>query len=144
MVAGLGPWVREQDEHPFDRGVGQGGQELASVAGVDAHVGQSPIVYVAQGAGGAVEEGLGAQEQDVRMFLGLGGEVLARAETQLDPDGCRARHDRAWIDRAACQVEAHLGQEVVQQAGAARPQAAAADTAIGAQAVGWSGGHAPL
>ncbi len=78
------------------------------------------------------------------MHLGLGGEMLAGAETELDPDLFRARHERGRIDRAARQLKAHFGQEIVQQVGAARPERAAADTAIGAQAVGGSGGHAPL
>ncbi len=102
-------------------------------------------MHVTQGAGGAVEEGLGPQHQDVRVGRGLGGQVFARAEAQFEPDAGGARLQGLQIERPRRQVEAQLGQQRVHQAGATGPQAAAPDAAIGAQTLGRIGGHgAPI
>ena len=71
---------------PVQAGVRQARHQVARVAVVQAHVRQAPLVDVAQAPADAVQEGLGADDQHVRMPAGLGGHVLAAAEADLQPD----------------------------------------------------------
>ncbi len=132
MVPRLGPWVGEQDEHPVHRGVRQGGQELASIAGMDADVARAEALDVAQGAGHAIDEGLGPQHQRLRMRLGLGRHVLAPAEPQLDPDVRRFRHEPPRLERLT-HIQPKPRQQRIQQRRPPLPQHAPFHPAIGAQ-----------
>jgi hypothetical protein len=65
---------------------------------VDPDVRQVGVVDVAERAGDAVLEGLGAQDHHVGVFRGLGGHVLAAAEADLQPGLGGAGHERAQVE----------------------------------------------
>src|SRR5277367_2353166 len=58
----------------------------ARVARTNAQVGEPLRVDHRKQLGDAVDEGLAADKADIRIFAGLGDEVLAAAETYLEPD----------------------------------------------------------
>jgi hypothetical protein len=130
-VARLRPRVREQDERARQARIRQVGQQLARIALAQADVGQALFVDVAQGAGDAVDERLGAQDQHARMTRGLGGHVLAAAESYLQPDLDGVRRQRAWLDHAVRNGDAR--QQALQQRRLARLDRPRLDAAVAAE-----------
>jgi hypothetical protein len=90
VVARLWPRVGEEDKGAGDRIRREGGEEGAGVLREDADVGEVAVGDRGCQAGDAVLEDLAADKPDLRVRLGLGGEMLAAAEADLEPD----RRDR--------------------------------------------------
>ncbi len=67
---------------------------------MDADIAGAGLGDVAQGAGRAVQERLGAQEQHLGVRRRLRRQVFAGAEAQLHPSVPHARHQRGRIERA--------------------------------------------
>jgi hypothetical protein len=100
----------------------------------------------------AVDEDLGADQPDPGVGGRLGGEMLAAAEADLEPDRGRRRGEAAArVERRAAfrQRQGELRQPVLEQAAAAGPQPSAAAAAIEARPVGpvrsaqWSADFSP-
>jgi hypothetical protein len=117
VVAELGPGVGEEDEDPGDAGVGQGGEQEAGVVHQDADIGEPPLLDEGEEAGDAVEEGLDADQANLGVGLGLGGEVLAAAETDLEPERPRRVEQGGRIEPLAWgwECDAQLGQALLQE-----------------------------
>jgi hypothetical protein len=96
---------------------------------------------MAQGAGHAVLEGLGAEDQGVGMGARLTGQVLAPAEPDLDPHRLRLRHQGKRFKRTGRQADGR--QQAVKQSRLPRLDRTGLDAAEGAEgAVGLLGrGH---
>ena len=60
--------------------------QRARVAGANPDVGELLLVDRRQQLGDAVDEGLAADEADVRLFARPGGQMLAAAEADLEPE----------------------------------------------------------
>jgi hypothetical protein len=105
---------RQQDEHAIHAGIGQARHQIADIAIVDADIGQPLVIHMAKRAGDAVHEGLGAQDQDVRMADGLGRHVLAATKPHLQPGLRRGRPKAGRVHRTLSR-RAEGRQEGVQE-----------------------------
>ena len=71
---------------------------LTGIARPNAHIGEMLALDLPEQRGHAVDVGLAADQADIGMGLGLGGEMLAAAEADLEPDLPARRHEqRPWI-----------------------------------------------
>ena len=84
-VARLGPWVGVEKEDTREARVGQAFEDVERVAHMQADVGQPAGLDVPERADDAVEEWLGPDEADAGVRGRLRGEMLARAEADLEP-----------------------------------------------------------
>jgi hypothetical protein len=88
---------------------------------------------MAEQAGDAVDEDLGTDQADLGMGGGLGREMLAAAEADLQPQrGGRRIEAAAGIEGGAClgKRQGERRQPLLEQAAAPRPQPAAVAPAI--------------
>ncbi len=130
-VAGLRPRVGKEDEGAGDRVLRQRGEEEAGVFGEDADVGEVALSDRRGQAGDAVLEDLAADKSDLGMRLGLGGEVLAAAEANLQPNRLdRVREKRRQVDRKG---EGERRQQRLGKMLLPRAQLAAAAASVEAQ-----------
>ena len=101
VVPRLGPGVGEQDEDPVQAWRRAGAASSSRTSPSCRRTLVSPCSSMwRSGAGDAVLERLGAQDQDVGVPAGLRGHVLAAAEADLQPDLARAGHQGARGRRA--------------------------------------------
>ena len=99
-MARLRPRIGEEDEGAVDGVIGEGGDEIARITAAEADVGQLLFVDGGEEFGDAVDEGLGAENADLRIAGGLAGEVFAAAEADLEPDFACAGKEAERGERA--------------------------------------------
>ena len=86
VMARLGPGVGKQHERAADRRVGERLDQQARVVGKDADPRALGVGKPAKQRRDAGDVGFAADDADIRIGARLGGEVLAGAETDLEPD----------------------------------------------------------
>ena len=82
----LRPGIGKQDEGAVDRLIRELRDQIARVAAAHLHVGQRLFIQRGQQLRHAIDEWLGADEADIWMTRRLPGQMLAAAETDLEPD----------------------------------------------------------
>src|SRR5690606_38921190 len=85
-VAALRPRVRIEHEDAPDGARGQARQNAHRIVVPDAQVGNAVLLNPGKELRHAVDEGLAADETDVRVLASPGEQVLAAAEADLEPD----------------------------------------------------------
>ncbi len=83
-MARLGPWVGVKQIEEDERPVGYALQHLQRVAAPQADVGELLVLDVAERRRHPIEERLGADEPMIGQHVGAVGEMLARAEPDLE------------------------------------------------------------
>ena len=83
-VARLGPRVGVEQIEEAQRAVGHALQHLERIAAPQADIGEMLVADMAERGRDAVEERLGADEAVVGQHVGAVGEMLARAEADLE------------------------------------------------------------
>src|SRR6516162_8711842 len=131
-MAELRPRVRKQNEHARERSLVEGGEQQARVVEEEANVGEAALLDFGEQLGDAVLEHLAADEAQPRMRRGLGGQVLAGAEADLEPDPIHwGRKERLGRERArGRQRETQAREQPLPERLLAGPQLAAAAAAI--------------
>ena len=121
VVTRLGPGIGKQDEDPVEAGGGQGVEQQARVVIQDADIAQSVPLDARQQVGDAFDKGLAAEKADLGIAQGLPGEMVARAEADLEPDlrdGGGKQRGRMEAFAGIGQGDRHGGQLVFEQLGA--------------------------
>ena len=87
VVAPFGPRIRKQYEDAVDRASRQSRHQQPRVVGKDANIIEPLPLDLRKQLDDPVFENLAADEADFRMPFGLPCEMLASAETNLEPNG---------------------------------------------------------
>ncbi len=85
VVPPFRPGVGEKQKDPLERGFRQTGNEIGGVIREKADVFKALRLDIAEQAGNAIAIGLAADDAHLGMGGGLGGQMLARAETDFEP-----------------------------------------------------------
>src|SRR5215469_7742950 len=101
VVAPFRPGIGKQNEHAIDRGRRQRRDQQARVVSKDPDVVEAPLLDSREKLDDPVLEDLAADEPDLRMPFGLLRQMLAAAETDLQPDRSPRRAEQnAGIEAA--------------------------------------------
>jgi len=94
----LWPRVGEQNEDPIDRSRRQCLDQHAGIVGEKSNVIETQTLYLPQHLYDPICEYLAPDETDLAMTIGLSGEMLTRAKTDLEPNRSSAdAKPGAWL-----------------------------------------------
>ena len=110
-------------------GIGQPLQHVERVAMMEPHIGERAVADVHQRAGDAVQERLGADEAVIGQQVGAIGEMLARAEADLEMQRPVVAEQGLAVERPLFR-HAQLRQQPLDQLGLARAQRPALGAAV--------------
>jgi hypothetical protein len=135
VMAGLGPGVGEQHEDPLEGRGGQRPQQETGVIDHDPQIAKAPGLGQPEQARDPSDEGLAADQADLRMGRRLGREVLAAAEADLQPEAAVAGKVGGEVDlplRRDRQAQARqtLGQQALAPGAEPMPRAPAVEQAL--------------
>lgn len=125
MMARLGPRIGEEHEQPPEHGRRQRRDHGARIVGVDSNVVEAERLDTGQQLGNAVQERLATDDADIRVGGGLGGQMLAAAEADFEPERPLRRGEQAVrVEPPARgrQRQAQARQQVRQPAPLGRPE----------------------
>ena len=114
-VPRLGPRVGVEQIEEAQRAVGNALEHLERVAAPQPDIGEMLVADVAERGGDAVEERLGADEAVVGQHVGAVGEMLARAEADLEMQRAVIAEQAARAVTSPSAGTAICGQQVVDQ-----------------------------
>ena len=117
VLPALRPGVGIEDVDPRQGSVGQSGDQRLRFAAADAQVREAAFVDRGAELGDAVDEGLAADEADIRVFSRARGDVLAAAEADLEPELALGRIEQGLSALQRREVDFEVGGELGDQPG---------------------------
>jgi hypothetical protein len=143
----LGPGIGEENEDPLHRGFGERLHQDTRIVHEKPHIDETALPHLGQQLRNAVLEDFAADNAAERLASGLRRQMLAAAESKLEPDGFDWRVEQsAGLESSVFrEVEAQTGKQRRQELALPGPQLAAAAAAIDDPLAGFArfGGDRP-